>query len=72
MLGEGAILIEKFHIFLNFRFWRHASEQNTFFSGPPFGPLFLFLESMESQLSLEKNIVAIADRNLVRFEISLP
>ena len=41
--------------FSNFRFWRHASEQNTFFPGPPFGPPFLFLESMESQLSLEKN-----------------
>ena len=58
-------------IFSNFRFWSHASEQNTFFPGPPFGPPFKFLKSMESQLSLEKkiNVVTILDQNLVRFEI---
>ena len=28
------------YFFSNFEFWRHASEQNTFFPGPPFGPPF--------------------------------
>ena len=48
--------------------------QNSSFPGPPFGPPFKFLKSMESQLSLEKkiNVVTILDQNLVRFEISLP
>ena len=45
--------------------------QNSSFPGPPFGPPFKFLKSMESQLSLEKkiNVVTILDQNLARFEI---
>ena len=47
------------------------SKQSSSFPGPPFGPPFEFLKSMESQLSLEQKIkvIAVLDKLLAVFKI---